>query len=53
MDAELMAEMERLEDLVADLRAENKRLRDALNLIANSKDIRFAWPRGVAKEALK
>lgn len=34
MDAELMADigrkMERLEDLVADLQAENKRFRDAL-----------------------
>lgn len=57
MDAELMAEiaheMERMEDLIHDLLAENKRLREALNLIANSKDIRFDWPRKIAKEALK
>ena len=57
LDAELMAEIgreiERMEDLIHDLRAENKRLRKALNLIANSQDIRFGWPRGIAKEALK
>lgn len=42
MDAELMAEigreMERLEDLVADLRSENERLREALaNLLKLAK----------------
>lgn len=38
---------------ITQLRAENERLREALTLILESKDIRFTWPREIAKEALK
>lgn len=49
----LRAEITQLRAELATLRAENERLRYYLRAILESDDVRFTWPREMAKEALK